>query len=240
MNLLILDDEPIFVEQMEMIISTNFPNWNLHMAYSGTDALQLLDDQTKAHQPINLALVDIKLLGRSGLEVAEIMKRENPLIDIVIISAFQEFEYARHSIKLKAIDYLVKPVLEIELLNLLNAYIVENPQHNISSNLVNGAIHIIKERFDEPLKLASVADELFVNPQYLSRIFSEETGIPFSEYLLRYRVKMAKYLLVKEKEWSMDHIASSTGFNSQHYFCKVFKKFMMVSPARYRQQQLVK
>lgn len=235
MNLLILDDEPLFVEQMEMIISTNFPDWKLFKAYTGSEAIQIGKERT-----IHLALIDIKLAGKNGLEVAEVLKQENAELDVVIISAFQEFEYARHSIKLKVVDYLVKPVLESELLNLLHAYIFDNPEYNAKSSVVVSAMNIITTRYGEQLKLSLVADELFINAQYLSRLFSEEIGIPFSEYLLRYRIEMAKDLLIKERDWSMEHIASAVGFNSQHYFSNAFKKIEMISPARYRQQKLTK
>ncbi len=235
MNLLILDDEPLFVEQMEMIISTNFPDWHIVKAYTGSETLQVAKDLT-----IHLALIDIKLAGKNGLQIAEVLKQDNPKMDVIIISAFQEFEYARHSLKLKAVDYLVKPVLESELLNLLHTYIFENPQFNTKSNAVLQSIDIIENRYNEQLKLSSVAEELFIHPQYLSRLFSEEIGMPFSEYLLRFRVKAAQNLLIKEKDWSMDQIATATGFNSQHYFSKAFKKIVMISPARYRQQQLTK
>ena len=240
MNLLILDDEPLFVEQLEVIISSNYPSWTIHTAYTGSKAITILDEQIKLSRPIHLALIDIKLAGRNGLDVAEILKSKNPNLDIIVISAFQEFEYARHSIKLKVVDYLVKPVLEIELLNLLSTYISENPQydHNKSS-VVLSALEIIMNQYDKQIKLSTVAEELFINPQYLSRLFSEEIGIPFSDYLLRHRIKKAQELLIKEKEWPMDFIASATGFNSQQYFSKAFKKLVEVSPARYRQQNLV-
>ncbi|MEK3933865.1 helix-turn-helix domain-containing protein [Sporosarcina sp. FSL W7-1349] len=233
MNLLILDDEPLFVEQLEMIIQKNFPDWRIFSTYAGTDAIQVAQKDT-----IHLALIDIKLGGRSGLEVAEQLKQDNPDLDVVIISAFQEFEYARYSLKLKAVDYLVKPVLEIELLRLLNDYIFQHPQYNSRSSAVGNTIDIIAKRFHEQLKLSSVAEELFIHPQYLSRLFSEEIGMPFSEYLLRYRIKMAKELLVKEKEWSIEQVSFATGFNSQHYFSKAFKRLVQTTPARYRQQKL--
>lgn len=236
MNVLILDDEPLFVEQMDVLFQAHFPNWNIYKSYTGTEAIDIVNEQEDKNQSIHLALVDIKLPGRNGLEVAKQLKEKCSRLDVIVISAFQEFEYARRSIKLKAVDYLVKPVLESELLNLLNKYVFENPQYNNKSKVVTSAMNIIMNRYDEQLKLSSVAEELFINPQYLSRLFSEEVEIPFSEYLLRYRIKMAKKLLIKERDWSIDHIALATGFNSQHYFSKAFKKLTSSSPARYRQE----
>lgn len=235
MNLLILDDEPLFVEQLELIVTLNFPDWTVLKAYTGTEALKLCKEHS-----IHLALVDIMLSGKNGLEVAEEMRKHHPDLDVIVISAFQDFEYARHSLKLKAMDYLVKPVLESELLNLLTAYVFANPQFNARSESVEHALRIIESRYAEPLKLSTVAEELFMNAQYLSRLFSEEIGIPFSEYLLRYRIKIAEELLIKEPSWTIDHVASVVGFNSQHYFIKVFKKVLHNSPARYRQEKMTK
>ena len=238
MNLLLLDDEPIELEQLEFLIHLHFPSWDIEKCLNGSEAVALVQRLKNKGKPLQLALVDIKLPGKNGLDVAAQMKTIMPDMDIVVVSALQEFEYAKRSLTLKAVDFIVKPIIESELVKVLKDYIENHPEYMIGSEMIQNVLAIVKGRYHQPLKLADIANELHINPNYLSRLFSEEVGVPFSDYLLHYRVEMAKYLLLKQKSWSIQRIAEECGFNSQHYFSTTFKRLTQTTPMKFKQSAL--
>lgn len=240
MDVLLLDDEPMQLAQLELLINTHYPTWEVHQALNGSDAIKLVDRKSEKGETFQLAFVDVKLPGRNGLEVASIFKSKMPNMDVIIITAFQDFEYAKESIKLRVYDYLVKPVIEKELLQVLDHYVSEHPEFGMKSNVIEKLITIIKERYQEPLRLTNLAEEFHFNPNYLSRLFSEEVGMSFSEFLLQYRIEMAKKLLAKQRDWSIHRIAESCGFSSQHHLSSSFKKHTQLSPSEYRNSVVMK
>ncbi|MBO8157416.1 MAG: response regulator [Bacillaceae bacterium] len=227
MNLLIVDDEPFVLEQLKYMIQERYPHWNIYAVMDGSQALDALK-----HHEIHLAFLDIELPGKSGLELAQMMKDQTPYTTVIILSAHQDFEYARQSIQIGVADYLTKPIIEEELLDILEKYANEMDH----SDLVMRAIQFIQSHYHEKINLTQLANELFVNPSYLSRKFHEEVGVPFSEYLLNYRIDMAKEKLSKNKGESISVIAEKCGFGSLHYFSYAFKKKTGCTPKKYKQE----
>ncbi|WP_166242002.1 response regulator transcription factor [Paenibacillus turpanensis] len=234
MKVLVLDDEPIERDQLQMMIHENYPTWTVVQAQTGREAIDLADEWGLNGESFQLGFIDIKLPGRNGLEVAALLKERMPAMNFIVTTAFQDFSYARQSIQLKVYDYLVKPIISREMLSVLTAYVQEHPEYGMKSGIVEKAIEKIKLHYHDNLKLASVAAELHINPNYLSRLFSEEVGMSFSEFLLQRRIEMAKHMLVKQRQWSIQRIAEECGFSSQHHLSSAFKKHTELSPKDFR------
>ena len=100
------------------------------------------------------------------------------------------------------------------------------------------AVSCIEEHWSSrELSLQAVADSLFITPQYLSRLFSRETGETFGTCLGRKRISEAMRML-QDPGLKMYEIAEKTGYASQHYFSSAFKKSLGMSPAEYRKSVL--
>ncbi|WP_187274148.1 response regulator [Paenibacillus sp. N3.4] len=91
----------------------------------------------------------------------------------------------------------------------------------------------ISDHLSENISLVDIANYLFLNPSYFSRYFKQESGLNFTDYMHRYKMKMACKLL-KEKQYSTEMIALKLGYMERTYFSKVFKKYVGVSPKDYR------
>jgi two-component system response regulator YesN len=87
------------------------------------------------------------------------------------------------------------------------------------------------------LSLNQIADEMDMSVSYLSKLFKQEMGQMFSEYLIETRIKVAIELLLNGN-LRIYEIADKVGYSSQHYFCAAFKKVMGCSPSDYRAKQL--
>lgn len=228
MNVLLVDDEPLELEQLAMFIKPLRPRWHLFTAVDGNQASALCQQI-----PFQLAFLDIQLPGKSGLEVAWELKSRNEDADIIMVTAFQDFQYAKESIKLGVVDYLLKPIIENELKEVILR--LQRHESIEYSPLVLATINILQERFGEKLNLTDIAREIHVNPSYLSRRFSEEVKLGFSEYVIDYRIEKAKILLVTHVDWTISQVAEVTGFNSQHYFSTIFRKKTGFTPREYRE-----
>lgn len=101
-------------------------------------------------------------------------------------------------------------------------------------DVLKRSIAYIKQHHAERIPLEEIAAHVSLSPTYFSRLFKEEMGTTFTEFLNRYRITKAKSLLVNSRISIID-IASLVGFEDQSYFTKVFKKLSGVSPGRFRE-----
>ncbi|MGG3007396.1 MULTISPECIES: helix-turn-helix domain-containing protein [Geobacillus] len=85
------------------------------------------------------------------------------------------------------------------------------------------------------LTLKEVADQVYLSPSYFSRLFKEEVGMTFVEYLSFVRVQKAKSLL-RFSSLPIEVIAHNTGFSNPGYFATTFKKIVGKTPSEYREQ----
>ena len=95
----------------------------------------------------------------------------------------------------------------------------------------------INEHYAEPLNLTEMGKKFHYNPSYLSNYFSDNNHQSFSEYLKQVRIEKSIELL-QEEDKSIAKISMLVGYSDHSYFCRVFKKFMGVSPSSYRRQYL--
>ncbi len=100
------------------------------------------------------------------------------------------------------------------------------------SRHVSQAIHFILEQYQGYITLEMVAGAIGLNSSYLSRLFKEETGFTFSEYVNRVRID-AGCRLLESGQYSVKEVSSQVGFSTYNYFFKVFKEMTGKTPHAY-------
>lgn len=100
---------------------------------------------------------------------------------------------------------------------------------------IEAAENFIDTYFMKEIRLEDVANHIHLSQAYTSRLFKEETGFNFTEYLADKRLFEAKKLL-KDTRLSVGQIAFETGFNSISNFNRVFKKLVGLTPTAFRQK----
>lgn len=98
------------------------------------------------------------------------------------------------------------------------------------------ACDFVSLHLDRKISLEEVAERLFLNPSYFSRLFKKETGETFIEYVTRMKMHRAKELLDRTGE-PVGKICETLGYDNQSYFIKLFKSFAGVTPVEYRSRQ---
>jgi two-component system response regulator YesN len=82
---------------------------------------------------------------------------------------------------------------------------------------------LLKAHYTDELTLEGVARTQNISPQYLSKLFKEETSYTFVEYLTRLRIEFAQHLMV-ESDLSIKEICYSVGYSDPNYFSRLFRK----------------
>ncbi|MCZ8522544.1 MULTISPECIES: AraC family transcriptional regulator [Paenibacillus] len=103
------------------------------------------------------------------------------------------------------------------------------------TDIAGRMLRMIQEQYDEDLSLDSCASALNFHPVYLSRVFKKETGVNFSEYLMEYRMKVARQML-EESNIRISDIADKLRYTNTSAFIRVFRKVVGMTPGKYREQ----
>ena len=104
-KILIADDEGIVRESLKFIIDKDFSDCEIYLAKSGRQAIELAEE----NRP-DIALLDIQMPGINGLSALREIKSMNPKIRALILTAYDNFDYAKEAIELGATDYIMKPI----------------------------------------------------------------------------------------------------------------------------------
>ena len=102
--------------------------------------------------------------------------------------------------------------------------------------VIRQAKSYIEEHFSNPdLTLHDVADSVALSNNHFCTVFSQETGVTFTEYLTGVRIGQARKLLMDSTLRTSD-VAFRVGYNDPHYFSYLFKKTVGLSPREYRKE----
>jgi len=113
---------------------------------------------------------------------------------------------------------------------------------NKHSAIVNKVIEIIDKHIgNQNMSLHWVANEmLYMNADYLGKLFKKETGEKFSHYITKKRIEMAKQLIERENDVKVFEIADKIGYgDNPQYFSQVFKKHTGFTPSEYKRESLL-
>lgn len=116
---------------------------------------------------------------------------------------------------------------------------IEELQQLGTEGKVNGhirhVIDLIDSSYQQPgLSLASIADHMHLNKNYLCDLFKAETGSTINQYIAKVRINHSKELM-RNTSMTLNEIALSIGYSDYNYFSRVFRKNMGVPPSKYHQ-----
>lgn len=97
------------------------------------------------------------------------------------------------------------------------------------------AIHYMKQNLSGTVTLEEAARRAGLSPTYFSKVFKDEMGCPFNQYLSRLRIERAKTLL-RNTDASVSAVSGMVGYEGESYFIKTFARFTGVTPGQYRKR----
>jgi two-component system, response regulator YesN len=131
-----------------------------------------------------------------------------------------------HNLSLLATKEQIRIWMQRTIRNYLSY--IRNKRTSSSHQIIKAVFKMIEQHIDQELTLSHVANQLFLNSSYLSRLFKQVTGVSFSSYVLERKMQRAKKSL--HEGTLVYDAAASVGYRDVSYFTKVFRKFWGVTP----------
>ena len=172
--------------------------------------------------------------------VLERLEAVGPLYrNIKAISQLEEL-FAQIEYEYDHADVLSAEVLKCFTAELLFVILRHKNEHENTvqgSNFITMVQEYIQNNYMNEVKLSFLAEMLSVSQEHLSRVFKQETGIGFKDYLVQFRLKKAEEMLRHETGRAVSEVAYACGFNDGNYFSYIFKKAYGVSPTQMRRKK---
>lgn len=238
-RVVVVDDEKLISNNIAKNITACDSSFEVvAVCYDGLSALKAIE-QYNPH----VLFTDIKMPLMDGLALIENVHNNSPHVRCVLITGYNEFEYAKTAIKFKAFDYLLKPLNRFELSKtlrkikdeLLSEQALLNTERETSTeDIVKSIVQYLQINYANEINFTQIASGYNFSASYLTKIFKEHTGTSPIKYLIEYRIKTAKSLL-KDTNLTVKEIAEKTGFVDQFYFSKCFKNYCGLTPSQYKE-----
>ena len=116
------------------------------------------------------------------------------------------------------------------MMDLARAVVIRSQEPD---GIITRSQEYIRQNFRKDLSLEEVAREAGISPYYFSKLFKEETGVNFSEYLTGLRIETARQLLMN-RELSIKQVCVDSGYANPNYFSRIFKKWTGITPTEFR------
>ena len=232
-----IDDEQTSFEIVKATIDWKSLDIVPEYAESAADAMEKIKEEIP-----DIVLTDIMMPGMDGFELIEWIKANSYNCEIIILTAYGTFEYARKALDFGVTGYLLKPVNEAELKELINKAIYNINQNSRQAGHVNAvnyslpvrlACEYIDKNYQEDINLNKISNYVSLSKNYFCNIFKKETGITIWDYLIRIRMEEAKKMLL-ETEQKTYEISERVGYDDPSYFGRLFKKYTGFTPIEFR------
>ena len=246
-RVILVDDERLILRGLSTVVPWAEMGCEVAgTAHDGAGGLALIRDLRP-----DIVLTDIRMPNMDGLTMLAAIRSEFPEIQMSVLTAYRDFEYARQAITLGVCRYLLKPsnLEELkdavrEMVSRLDAmprlkddHAEDETAKEAGNHLVKAALSYMKEHCTEQhLSLSDVADHVYVSQWHLSKLLNRETNQSFFDLLGNMRIARAKKLLA-DPSLRIHEIAEIAGFSDVAHFSRSFKKLTGLTPGEYRDQQ---
>ncbi len=249
-RILVADDEPIERLVIDKKVKDFFPDQvEIILAENGIQAVEKFESHG-----CQIAILDIAMPGKNGLDAAAEIKRAHPECSIIFLTAFDEFNYAKRAIEIRALDYLLKPGADEDLINVLEEafhicdsnsagalerYTAMSSYHSRDETITPPNVFVgevreyIENHYKDDIALLDVAEIFGYSDVYFCKLFKQNFGKNFITFLNEFRIDKAKELLANPAI-NIKDISALAGYRDANYFTRVFKRMTGRTPSEYR------
>ena len=202
-------------------------------------------EHIKEHPDTCTVLCDVRMPVMDGLELARLVNENYPSVSVILISGYQDFNYAKQALLYHVRDFLVKPIRHSALMLSLYKTKDELDKKHLTTltdvlpnQYYSQILRCVKNYMLENLRTATLEEAAYtvhLSSSYLSRLFKSQTGISFSEYLLKKRMEHACILLNNPTN-KVYEISDTIGYDSPKNFSRAFKNYYQMTPKEFREK----
>ena len=250
-RVLLVDDEQIERMALAKKIDRYYGDKvNIYHAVNGREAVDMCSDHKN-----DITIMDISMPEMNGVMAAKYIRQIDDKCSIIFLTAYDDFEYARNAIKIRALDYLLKPCDINDLLAVMDMAIQkldrecdfkgntkenkpERKRENVKNFDEQTTIKYLRENVENnytfDISMQEVAEDMGYSDAYFSKLFKQYFNQNFTAYLTEYRIKKAKELLTDTNN-SIKDISRMVGYEDSNYFAKIFKRIVGEIPSKFRE-----
>lgn len=235
-SVLLVDDDRLICEDIQMMLQPSFQV--LGICGEGRSALSKLEQVSP-----DIMLTDISMPIMDGVTLVREAHKKWPRMLIVVLSNYDDFQLVKDAMRYGAFDYLLKYEAEakqlcLKLSELYTAWVEQNGFAKESEDAaetvrveIQKTIDFIRENYQDNLTLNDVAERVGFSKNYFCKLFKQETGKNFVEFLNGLRIERAKELLSAGNMKTYE-VAERVGFRDYRYFCRIFRQYTGRQPAQ--------
>lgn len=259
-RILLTDDEQIERMALARRLTRHFGNnIKISEAVNGAEALEIFTRERN-----QIVILDIAMPELNGVEAAEQIRKLDSDCVIIFLTAYDEFSYAKRAIVVRALDYLLKPCEEEELLAVMeeamrladrngagqeqskdgggqqDVHLENDPEEHMEGEARREVAEIIRDyirnNYMKEISMQDAARMLHYSDAYFCKLFKQCFDQNFTTYLTKIRIHEARKLLIN-KNASIKDVGMKVGYYDSNYFAKVFKRITGILPSEYRDNQ---
>lgn len=243
LKVLVVDDESVV--RKGIVLGVDWPSLGCVVvgeASNGEEGLAAVEQYSP-----NLIISDIRMPKMDGIEMMQELRKRGYKAHAIMLTAYDDFQYVRSALQFGAVDYLLKPFRNQELVAAIHRVLEKEqdisamkPQDMLplvkgdKSKYVLEALNYIAEHYQEnDISITPIAHSLGVSESHLSHVFKKETSYTIIGYLTQYRVHAAMKLL-QDCRYKVYEVSEMVGYRDVAYFGSIFKKLTGISPSEYQ------
>ena len=200
----------------------------------------------------DIIITDICMPLLGGIDLLREIKNGSIDSEVIFVSSYNEFEYARQGLILGAFDYILKPVRSYkldEVLRRAKEKLDEKTYNRISGSCVKMAFHYfsvepdnafseklyqyLSENENVVITMDDAASCFNISMDYFGKLFKQNFGVSFTHFYSVLKIEYAK-TLIREYNYKAYEISDMLGYSSRDYFTKIFREVTGTTPTEYK------
>lgn len=243
--MLVEDDEVIRYVYRKM---KAWRSYDFHIAAEVSNGVRALE--AFRQNPVDVIFTDIRMPLMNGIHLMKEVNKISPQTLFVLISSYNEFEYAREGLRLGAIDYIVKPMEEKQLEEVLIrvkqkldtqkwdtdlSWIqpIFQKKEILEDCLIHRLCKYLEKHIHSALSMEEVAEAMGLNKDYMGKQIKLKTGMSFKNLYHQTKVEYAKPL-IRSGQYKVYEISELLGYPNADSFTQQFKSTTNMTPMEYK------
>ena len=229
-RILIVDDDPLVPRTLRILLRKH--GHEVEAAQSAQEAFDKL-----VEDPVDLVISDINMPGANGFDVLAHVKRECPATEVILVTGYGTIENAVRGMKEGAFDYVTKPVLDDEMVLVVERALESARLRTENADLRARLANVQNVTGDNTIGRDPAFVKVFdtvgaVAPTRATVLVTGESGTGKS--LVARRIREARKLL-EATILSVAEISRGVGYDDPLYFSRAFRRIVGLAPSQYRE-----